>query len=93
MLILSSPWLDISKRIAEIEFPEPLKKFLQKIEKPKDAMIIAPTNDELIDHSFLWENEFDNIKLLKVNDSHRLPKFKEYLIEIENYINHTKIEN
>ena len=86
ILILSSPLLDISKRIAEIEFPKPLKKYLQKIENPKDAMIIAPINDELIDHSFLWENEFEDVKLFKVDDSHRLPKFIEYLAEIENYI-------
>lgn len=87
ILILSSPLLDFSKRIAEIEFPEPLKKFLKKIHNPKEAMIIAPINDELIDHSFLWENEYENMKLLKVDDSHRLPKFKDYLAEIECYIN------
>lgn len=87
ILILSSPLLDISKRIAEIAFPEPLKKYLQKIENPKDAMIIAPINDELIDHSFLWENEFEDVQLFKVDDSHRLPKFKEYLTETEGYIN------
>lgn len=86
VLIVSSPLLDISKRIADFDFPENLKSYLQKIKNPKDLMIIAPENDELIDHSFLQENQLENVILFKVNDSHRLPNFKNYLTDIENYI-------
>lgn len=86
ILILSSPLLDVSKRIAEFEFPGQLKTYLNKIEHPTDAMLIVPTNDELIEHTHLWENELENINLLKVEDTHRLPNFKDYLPEIEQYI-------
>lgn len=86
VLILSSPLLDVSKRIANFEFPEPLKKYLKKIDNPTDAMIIVPVHDELIDHSWLYEKTFKNTELLRVNDSHRLPNFKNYLLEIEKYI-------
>lgn len=86
ILILSSPLLDVSKRIAEFEFPSQLKTYLNKIEYPTDAMLIVPTNDELIEHAHLWENELENINLLKVEDTHRLTNFKDYLPEIERYI-------
>ncbi len=86
MLILSSPLLDESKRIAEFPFPEPLKAFLKRIEKPENSLIIAPIHDEVLDHSFLLKNDFSGTEILNVNDSHRLPKFKEYLPEIEKYI-------
>lgn len=86
ILILTSPLLDLSKRIAEFEFPEQLKPYLKKIDNPENLMIIAPTKDELIDHSALWKNEFEKMNLMKVNDTHRLPKFLDYLVEIDSYI-------
>ncbi len=86
ILILSSPLLDISKRIAGHTFPEELKIYLEKIESPNNALIIAPENDELIDHSYLQKNHLKNVTLFKVKDSHRLPKFEDYLSDIKNYI-------
>ncbi|MFA7615084.1 MAG: hypothetical protein WCY16_00715 [Weeksellaceae bacterium] len=87
ILILSSPLLDKSKRIADFPFPKQLKKYLAKIENPENAFIIAPEHDELIDHSWLFKKTFKNTEILKVNDSHRLPNFKEYLPQIRDYIN------
>lgn len=86
ILIVSSPLLDLSKRISDFEFPETLKPFMKKIDHPAGMMIIAPTEDEIIDHSFVIDNQFPDTQILKVNDTHRLPKFKEYLPEIEKYI-------
>lgn len=86
ILIVSSPLLDLSRRISEFKFPESLKPFMKKIDHPAEMMIIAPTKDEIIDHSFVIDNQFPDTQILKVNDTHRLPKFKDYLPEIERYI-------
>ncbi|MBW7871552.1 MAG: hypothetical protein H3C39_10895 [Flavobacteriia bacterium] len=86
ILIVSSPLLDLSKRISDYEFPDSLKPFMKKIDHPAGMMIIAPTEDEIIDHSFVIENQFPDTQILKVNDTHRLPEFKDYLPEIERYI-------
>jgi|SRR5690606_33355929 len=86
ILILSSPLLDESRRIADFPFPGQLKVFLKKIENPENTLIIVPLHDEVIDHSFLLKNNLSETKILKVDDSHRLPKFKEYLPKIESYI-------
>lgn len=86
ILIVSSPLLDLSKRISDYEFPESIKPFMKKINHPAGMMIIAPTEDEILDHSFVIDNQFPDTRILKVNDTHRLPKFKDYLPEIERYI-------
>lgn len=85
-LILTSPLLDFKKRISNFEFPELVAKQLVKINHPKKAMIIATRTDEVLDQSFLFDNSFNDVRLLEVNDGHRLEAFENYLDEIKNYI-------
>lgn len=85
-LIITSPLLDESKRIAVFEFPKPLKAYLKKIRNLENLMAIVPTQDEVIDHSWIFEKDWNNAKILKVNDTHRLLNFKEYLPKIKDYL-------
>lgn len=86
-LILTSPLLDLSKRIAAFDFPKILEPYIIKINAPNHALLICPLNDEIIDHS--WLNNLGNTSLVikQVHDSHRLPEFKNYLPLIRNYLN------
>lgn len=86
ILILTSPLLDIDKRISDFEFPENIVPQLWKIEDPEDALIIATMKDEVLNQIPLFKKSLKNIKLLDVDDSHRLLKFENYLAAIENYI-------
>lgn len=86
ILILTSPLLDIEKRIADFEFPKSLIPQLWKIENPEDALIIASPKDEVLNQKPLFEKSLKNIELVGVDDSHRLLDFKNYLPDIENYI-------
>ncbi len=83
---MTSPLLDFQKRIANFDFPKFVAKQLVKIDYPKNAMIIATRTDEVLDQSFLFENSFIDVKLLEVNDGHRLEDFGNYLGEIKKYI-------
>lgn len=85
-LILSAPLLDLSKRIIDFNFPKRLIPQLIKIEHPINALLICPLQDELINHS-PWKSDSSRLLyVLQVNDTHRLPRFKEYLAAIKNYI-------
>lgn len=85
-LILSAPLLDLSKRIIDFNFPKRLIPQLIKIEYPTHALLICPMQDELINHS-TWKSDATNkLQVLQVNDTHRLPRFKEYLPTIKAYI-------
>lgn len=86
ILILSSPLLDESKRIASFPFPEHLKPFLKKYNQIDDLLMILPTHDEVIDNNWLFKINSSSVKLIQVEDSHRLLKFENYLSEIVNYI-------
>lgn len=85
-LILLSPLLDISMRLRDIEFPEYFAKQLAKISHPENALIIFSPKDEVLSMENLVNGEFINCEILKVNDTHRLEDFKNYLGNIENFI-------
>jgi len=87
ILILSSPLLNIDERIADFEFPETLIPQLQKFDNPENALIIATKKDAILNQNWLFEKPLNNIKLIEVDDNHRLEKFHESLAEIEFYIN------
>ncbi len=77
ILIMSAPLLDFSKRISKMEFDENIQQYLIKITQPNNAMLIIPTRDEVLDQSmFLAKNNFKNLKILTLNDTHRLQKLK-----------------
>lgn len=83
-LILTSPLLDIEKRIASFDFPKTIIPYLEKITSPKNALIIATKKDEILDQSWIFENE--NFNLKEVKDSHRLENFQNYISFIEMYL-------
>lgn len=87
ILILSSPLLNIDERIADFEFPENLIPQLEKFENPENALIIASKKDSILGQNWLFEKPLKNVKLIEVDDNHRLEKFHESLAEIEIYIN------
>jgi predicted esterase YcpF (UPF0227 family) len=86
LLILTSPLLDLGDRIADFEFPESLIPQLIKIEHPEDALIIASLKDEIINQKPLFEKPLKAVRLIRVDDNHRLMKFQNYMPEIEHYI-------
>lgn len=87
ILILSSPLLNIDERIADFEFPETLIPQLQKFDNPENTLIIATRKDSILNQNWLFDKVFNQIKLIEVDDNHRLEKFQESLGEIEAYIN------
>ncbi|WP_027376805.1 YqiA/YcfP family alpha/beta fold hydrolase [Kaistella palustris] len=86
ILVLTSPLLDIAKRTRDVEFPQKLISHLWTIEDPADALIIATRKDEVLDQTFLYENKFQNIELVDVDDTHQLLNFEKYVYHIANYI-------
>lgn len=42
--------------------------------------------DELINHTALKSDVTNKLQVLQVNDTHRLPRFKEYLPAVKAYI-------
>ncbi len=89
ILIMSAPLLDFSKRISSMDFSKNIQHYLIPITEPKNAMIIIPTRDEVLNHSFLTQNTFDGIELFPIEDTHRLEELKKGvgLKNIEAYIN------
>ena len=86
ILVLTSPLLDISNRIRDIEFPKNLISQLWKIENPEEALIIATQKDEVLNLIPLYQKKLKNVELIDVDDSHRLLKFANYIHHIEKYI-------
>ncbi|MBF8458314.1 alpha/beta hydrolase fold domain-containing protein [Kaistella sp. G5-32] len=86
ILLLTSPLLDISNRIRDIEFPKNLISQLWKIENPEEALIIATQKDEVLNLIPLYQKKLKNVELIDVDDSHRLLKFENYVPHIEKYI-------
>ena len=86
ILVLTSPLLSVENRTSDFEFPKNILPQLWKIENPEDALIIATQKDEVLNQIPLFEKSLKNIKLVDVDDSHRLLKFENYLSDIENYI-------
>lgn len=86
ILVLTSPLLNVENRTSDFEFPKNILPQLWKIENPEDALIIATQKDEVLNQIPLFEKSLKNIKLVDVDDSHRLLKFENYLSDIENYI-------
>lgn len=90
VLILTSPLLDIDKRIANFDFPSFIKPQLIKIESPKNALIIASRNDEVLDQTDLFGDICDenfvspheNLEVVEIDDSHRLLHFAEWAIPV-----------
>ena len=87
ILILTSPLLDIEKRVADFDFPETIIPYLKKYSYAENAFIIAAFEDEVLNQKWLSSKETENLIILFVNDNHRLEKFDEFLPEIEKYIN------
>lgn len=87
ILILSSPLLDIDERIADFDFPEKLIPQLKKFDNPEKALIIATKKDAILNQNWLFEKSLKNVKLIELDDNHRLEKFHESLVVIETYIN------
>lgn len=85
-LILTSPLLDISHRIADFAFPPKLIPQLWKIENPVDALIIASKDDEVLNQKVLFEKKLKNVQLVEVDDGHRLENFHTYIPRIKDYI-------
>lgn len=85
ILILSSPLLDIDERIADFNFPEKIIPQLKKYNSPKDALIIATKNDTILNQKWLFQKTLNMIKLIEVNDNHRLEKFHEILHQIDSF--------
>lgn len=86
ILVMSSPLLIHQLRISDRYFSDNLKQHLTVIAHPKDAMIIATPTDEVLDQTWLFENELENVELMEVKDGHRLMQFNTYLSEVERYI-------
>lgn len=86
ILVLTSPLLDVENRTSDFEFPKNILPQLWKIENPEDALIIATQKDQVLNQIPLFEKSLKNIKLVDVDDSHRLLKFENYLSDIEKYI-------
>lgn len=82
-LILLNPLLDISKRISKMTFPSLLADYLQEIKSPNNAYIVISERDEIINHSWLEESKLSGIALYKVDDTHRMPLFLNYVGIIE----------
>lgn len=87
ILILSSPLLNIDERVADFEFPETLIPQLQKFDNPENTLIIATKKDAILNQKWLFEKDLNRVKLIEVDDNHRLEKFHESLAEIEKFIN------
>lgn len=91
ILILTSPLLDIDKRIADFEFPKQLIPYLIKINTPENTLIIASKTDEVLDQTN-WFNQalitsLNQVEVIEVKDSHRLLNFeKEAMPHIDNYL-------
>lgn len=86
ILILLSPLLVFEKKTSTISFPENVKNYLWNIKNPEDAMIVFSITDDIIDFHFLNEQIMNNVKLLNVDDTHRLQNFSEYIPMINDYI-------
>lgn len=85
-LIVLSPLLNLEFRIATFDFPDSLKKYLINVLHPENLLIIAGTNDEIIDQSYWFNNKFNNTIVKPVDDTHRLPNFVNYLSIIKYYV-------
>lgn len=83
-LVLLNPLLDISK--VHIEIPENVKNRLSKITEIHEALIFISKNDDIVDHT-IPESISLHCKIVKIDDTHKLSKFPEYLHIIDNYIN------
>lgn len=86
ILILTSPLLNIEERIADFEFPKSIIPQLKKIDKPQNALIITTRNDKVLNQNWLFSADLENVKLVEVDDNHRLEKFYESLPKIREYI-------
>lgn len=86
ILILTSPLLDIEKRVADFDFPKTIIPYLKKYNNPENAFIIATLEDEVLNQKWLSLKRTILLKIVYVKDNHRLEKFDEYLPAIQNFI-------
>lgn len=87
ILVLLNPLLNFSLRIRSFNFPANIKQYLEIILEPEEAFILLGQHDEVLDHSYLDGYKGNKTVLFSVDDSHRIPKFQEYLPTIAVYIN------
>lgn len=85
-LILTSPLLDIERRVADFDFPKAIVPYLQRIISPKNAMIIATKSDEILDQNWIFDMPNNDLVLLEVKDNHRLINFHHSISDIESYL-------
>lgn len=93
ILVLTSPLLDMQRITAELDFPNGIKPYIQKIKKPENVLIIAAKDDEVLDQKPISSLNTLNNEIIIVEDDHRLQKFASYLPEIERYIYESKINS
>ena len=92
ILILTSPLLDIDKRIANFDFPGFILPQLMKIQHPKNALIIASKTDEILNQKYLFTSDknfvsvHETTEILEIKDNHRLLHFDNVIPAISNYI-------
>lgn len=86
VLILSSPLLDIDERIADFDFPDELIPQLEKFKQPKNALVIATRKDAVLNQNWLFDNNFENIQLIEIDDNHRLETFHTVLPGIKSFL-------
>lgn len=90
ILILTSPLLNINQKNIFVGFPEKIIPQLWAIETLQNALIIASKKDEVLNQNFPFNEKFENVKIIDVEDNHRLENFKEYLVFIDKYIQEKK---
>ncbi|MTG97836.1 MULTISPECIES: YqiA/YcfP family alpha/beta fold hydrolase [Myroides] len=87
ILIMLSPLLDLDSRLnSKLIFSDNLRESILKINNPEDAFIIVGKQDEVLDFVDLQDKITYNSEILFVEDSHRLPKFRDYLGYINHYV-------
>ena len=87
ILILTSPLLDIEKRVADFDFPKSIIPYLKKYNNPENAFIIVAFKDEVLNQNWLISSEMPkNLELSFEKDNHRLERFDDYLKDIRRYI-------
>ncbi|MTH29066.1 alpha/beta hydrolase fold domain-containing protein [Myroides pelagicus] len=87
VLVLLSPLLELDARLnTKLLFSDNLRENIVKITNPEDAFILIGKQDEVLDYTGLQDKITYNTEILFVEDSHRLPKFRDYLGYINYYV-------
>lgn len=88
-LVLLSPLMYISQAYVYIRFPLYIIPQIWNINKPARALIIASPTDEVLSQKWLFEKDFEEVKVIGVSDEHSLRDFETYIPHIDKYVNDT----